>query len=344
MAMKFTILGAGNTGKAYSAYLTSLGHHVMLYDRDPQRLDPIAEQGIQATGAVNGTFSVPVTDQIGQAVDSDVILVCTTAAGHRPLAAALCGLLRPGQMILVTNCCWGGVEFDLELGQEADRKGCVIGEMGGQLILCSSPAPHQVYLKTIKQSMALSCVHPEAVPAALHRLQPVFPQLFPASSVLDTSLNNANPVIHGPFLLFNATRLENGEDYLLFRTGVPARVAHVMEQVDQERLAVMRACGVPAHSELELLNSFWPEPQSSIYNVLHHTPAYQVTRGPKTLNHRYFTEDLPYGLVPYLTLGRRMGVDTPVLASLIRLLSVYMQEHYEAQGPDLMQLQLSRYL
>lgn len=342
--MKFTILGAGNTGKAYSAYLTSLGHHVMLYDRDPQRLDPIAEQGIQATGAVNGTFSVPVTDQIGQAVDSDVILVCTTAAGHRPLAAALCGLLRPGQMILVTNCCWGGVEFDLELGQEADRKGCVIGEMGGQLILCSSPAPHQVYLKTIKQSMALSCVHPEAVPAALHRLQPVFPQLFPASSVLDTSLNNANPVIHGPFLLFNATRLENGEDYLLFRTGVPARVAHVMEQVDQERLAVMRACGVPAHSELELLNSFWPEPQSSIYNVLHHTPAYQVTRGPKTLNHRYFTEDLPYGLVAYLTLGRRMGVDTPVLASLIRLLSVYMQEHYEAQGPDLMQLQLSRYL
>lgn len=342
--MKFTILGAGNTGKAYSAYLTSLGHHVMLYDRDPQRLDPIAEQGIQATGAVNGTFSVPVTDQIGQAVDSDVILVCTTAAGHRPLAAALCGLLRPGQMILVTNCCWGGVEFDLELGQEADRKGCVIGEMGGQLILCSFPAPHQVYLKTIKQSMALSCVHPEAVPAALHRLQPVFPQLFPASSVLDTSLNNANPVIHGPFLLFNATRLENGEDYLLFRTGVPARVAHVMEQVDQERLAVMRACGVPAHSELELLNSFWPEPQSSIYNVLHHTPAYQVTRGPKTLNHRYFTEDLPYGLVAYLTLGRRMGVDTPVLASLIRLLSVYMQEHYEAQGPDLMQLQLSRYL
>ncbi len=31
--MKFTILGAGNTGKAYSAYLTSLGHQVILYDR-----------------------------------------------------------------------------------------------------------------------------------------------------------------------------------------------------------------------------------------------------------------------------------------------------------------------
>ncbi len=101
---------------------------------------------------------------------------------------------------------------------------------------------------------------------------------------------------------------------------------------------------MPVHSELELLNSFWPEPQGSLYNVLHKTPSYQVTRGPKTLNHRYFTEDLPYGLVPYLILGRRLGVDTPVLASLIHLLSVYMQEDYQAQGPDLMGLQLSRYL
>lgn len=177
----------------------------------------------------------------------------------------------------------------------------------------------------------------------LAQLQTVFPQFYPASSVLDTSLNNSNPVIHGPFLLFNATRLENGEDYLLFGTGVTPHVAHVMEQIDKERLAVVRACGVPAHSELELLNSFWPTPQNSLYDVLHNTPSYQVTRGPKTLSHRYFTEDLPYGLVPYLTLGRKLGVDTPVLASLIHLLGVYMQENYAEQGPDLSQIPLSRY-
>lgn len=342
--MKIAILGAGNTGKAYSAYLSDLGHSVILYDRDPQRLTPIANHGIQATGAVNGTFFVPVTNQLQQAADSDLILVCTTAAGHRPLAAALAGLLRPAQIILVTNCCWGAVEFDLELGKEADEKHCTICETGGQLILCHSPAPHQVYLKTIKQTMALSCVHPGGTAAALTRLQGIFPQLYAASSVLDTSLNNSNPVIHGPFLLFNATRLENGEDYLLFGTGVTPQVAHVMEQVDAERVAVVRACGVPAHSELELLNSFWSQPQNSLYDVLHNTPSYQVTRGPKTLSHRYFTEDLPYGLVPYLKLGRKLGVDTPVLSSLLYLLGVYMQENYAEQGPDLVNLPLSRYL
>lgn len=341
--MKIAILGAGNTGKAYSAYLSQLGHSVVLYDRDPQRLAPISAHGLQADGAVSGTFFIPVTDQLLQATNCDLILVCTTASGHRPLAAALSGRLRPGQNILITNGCWGAVEFDLELGQEADKKHCTICETGGQLILCHSPAPHQVYLKTIKQTMALSCVHPSDTAPTLAQLQTVFPQFYPASSVLDTSLNNSNPVIHGPFLLFNATRLENGEDYLLFGTGVTPHVAHVMEQIDKERLAVVRACGVPAHSELELLNSFWPTPQNSLYDVLHNTPSYQVTRGPKTLSHRYFTEDLPYGLVPYLTLGRKLGVDTPVLASLIHLLGVYMQENYAEQGPDLSQIPLSRY-
>lgn len=341
--MKIAILGAGNTGKAYSAYLSQLGHSVVLYDRDPQRLAPISAHGLQADGAVSGTFLIPVTDQLLQATDCDLILVCTTASGHRPLATALSGRLRPGQNILITNGCWGAVEFDLELGQEADKKHCTICETGGQLILCHSPAPHQVYLKTIKQTMALSCVHPSDTAPTLAQLQTVFPQFYPASSVLDTSLNNSNPVIHGPFLLFNATRLENGEDYLLFGTGVTPHVAHVMEQIDKERLAVVRACGVPAHSELELLNSFWPTPQNSLYDVLHNTPSYQVTRGPKTLSHRYFTEDLPYGLVPYLTLGRKLGVDTPVLASLIHLLGVYMQENYAEQGPDLSQIPLSRY-
>ena len=130
--MKFAILGAGNTGKAYSAFLSHGGHQVLLYDRSQERLAPIQARGISATGVVEGRFPVPVTTQLEDCGDSDVILVCTVAAGHRPLAAGLGGVLRPGQIILVTNCCWGAVEFDMELGAEAERKGCPIGETGGQ--------------------------------------------------------------------------------------------------------------------------------------------------------------------------------------------------------------------
>lgn len=195
--MKFAILGAGNTGKAYSAFCPTGGIRSFSMDRSQERLAPIQARGISATGVVEGRFPVPVTTQLEDCGDSDVILVCTVAAGHRPLAAGLRGVLRPGQIILVTNCCWGAVEFDMELGAEAERKGCPIGETGGQLILCSSPAPDAVYLKTVKKSMGLACVRPGDTAGVLERLAPVFPQLCPAANVLETSLNNSNPISHG---------------------------------------------------------------------------------------------------------------------------------------------------
>ena len=174
--MKFGILGAGNTGKAYSALLSALGQEVILYDRNPARLAPL-QDGIQASGAVEGRYQIPVTADPAQAADSDVLLVCTTADGHRPLAAGLRGLLRPGQSILVTNCCWGAVEFDQELGAEAEEKGCPIGETSGQLILCNSPAPGAVYLKTIKQHISLACVRTADTKRLLSRLAPLFNQI-----------------------------------------------------------------------------------------------------------------------------------------------------------------------
>lgn len=343
--MKFTVLGAGNTGKAYSVFLSNLQQDVLLYDRDPARLDPIQAHGIAAAGMVEGTFHIPVTCDLDQAVErAEVILVCTVAAGHRPLAAALRGLLRPGQTIVITNCCWGAAEFDLELGQEAEKKGCRIAETSGQLILCNSPAPHAVYLKTIKNRILLACTRADDTQAVLDLLSPVFPQFQAAANILETSLNNSNPISHGPLALFNITRMENGEDYLLFGTGATRRVAAFMEKIDRERVAVVRACGVHAPTELEMLNSFWPEPQTSLYNVLHNTAAYSVTKGPTTLDHRYLNEDLPYGLVPYIRLGKKFGVETPYLSALVQMFGMYMDTDYLSSGPAIESVDLNRYL
>ena len=104
--MKFAILGAGNTGKAYSAFLSHGGHQVLLYDRSQERLAPVQARGISATGVVEGRFPVPVTTQLEDCGDSDVILVCTVAAGHRPAGGgaegrAAAGADHPGDQLLL---------------------------------------------------------------------------------------------------------------------------------------------------------------------------------------------------------------------------------------------------
>lgn len=343
-SMKFLVLGAGNTGKAYSAYLLSKGHKVTLYDRNIDRLSGLRIHKLKASGAISGEFSPELTNSLHCVKDNDVILVCTVAEGHKPLARALKGALVPGQLVIVTNGCWGAVEFDQVLGREADEKNCVLAETGGQLILCGSPSPDEVYVKTIKQRMTLACVHSQHTTETLNRLKEVFPQFVPGNSVLDTSLNNSNPMIHVPLVLFNATRLENGEDYLLFRTGMTAKVAEFVEKMDKERVEVIKACGVQPKTELEMLNEFWPETQPTLLDVFRNTPAYQVTKGPKSLNHRYLSEDLPYGLIPYLILGKKFNINTPCLQALVNILGLYAGVDFFALAPDLSELDFERYL
>lgn len=84
--MKFAILGAGNTGKAYSAFLSHGGHQVLLYDRSQERLAPIQARGISAT-AWWRALPCPGDHTAGGLRGQRRDLVCTVAAGHRPLAA-----------------------------------------------------------------------------------------------------------------------------------------------------------------------------------------------------------------------------------------------------------------
>ena len=53
-----------------------------------------------------------------------------------------------------------------------------------------------------------------------------------------------------------------------------------------------------------------------IYEAIH-TPFLEVCEGPFTLNTRHLTEDIPYGLVTYASLGKLLGVPTPVCDAVI---------------------------
>lgn len=334
--MKYGIIGAGSTGKAAAAWLHQAGCPALVWDRDPRKRADLAQSGLLATGKVEGQLPVETADTLEElAARCDILLIQTLAEGHRPVAEGLAGHLRPGQILLVTNCCWGAAELAQVLGQEAAEKGCRIAETSGQLILANSPGPGQVYLKTVKKQLLLACTDPAATGAVLEALRPEWPQYAAASSILETSLSGTNPVTHGPIALFNLARMDNGEDYRLFADGLSPLTARCVEQLDTERVAVARACGVPVRTALELLNDAWPIPQPTLYDAFHSNPSYMVTKGPATTHHRFITEDLPYGLAPLVLLGRLHGVPTPALDALLDMFRLAMGTNYIALAPAL---------
>lgn len=343
--MKYGIIGAGNTGKAAAAYLLSQGERPLMWDRSQDRLLPLREKGLTATGKVEGHFSVDTTNRLEElAAQCDLLMLFTVAAGHRPVAERLAGHLRPGMILLVTNCCWGAVELDQVLGQEAEEKDVLIAETSGQLILCNSPATDAVYLKTIKESMILACTRPSQTDRALTALRPCWPQFIAGTNVLETSLASTNPVVHGPMALFNLARIENREDYKQFVDGMSRATTRYMEHIDAERVAVAAACGISIDTELELLNVTWGQQWSDLYTALHTNPSYQVTKGPVGLEHRFLTEDLPYGLAPLVQLGRKHGVATPYLCALLDVFGLAMDTDLYQNAPAIEKLDLSRYM
>lgn len=121
--MDFTILGMGKTGHAAACYLLQQGHKVKGWDRNPDKIAALQENGISIYGQIVGEFHPDACQDIEEAIrGSRYLLVFTTAIGHRPIAEALKGKLQQGQRILIFNGNWGAVEFAECLGTNWKKK------------------------------------------------------------------------------------------------------------------------------------------------------------------------------------------------------------------------------
>lgn len=54
--------------------------------------------------------------------------------------------------------------------------------------------------------------------------------------------------------------------------------------------------------------------------------------GPHDINSRYFTEDAPFGLVPWSHIGKVVGVATPVIDSVVNLYNVVHERNWWDEG------------
>jgi opine dehydrogenase len=68
---------------------------------------------------------------------------------------------------------------------------------------------------------------------------------------------------------------------------------------------------------------------------------YQATGTPKSLDHKFITEDVPTGLIPMSALGRAAGVETPGMDALVELVRKMTGKEFAAEARTLEHLGLS---
>ncbi len=266
----------------------------------------------------------------------------------RSVARLLSKLLKDGQTILLVQ---GGTGGSLVVRNELVRSGCRarvdVCEMDNYPFSLAWPQPTSMSFTIRKEWLQIGALPAARGPAVLAKLSAAFPQAVAAPNTLHTGLNNANGILHVANMVANIGRLEStGNGYRFYAEGYTPSAIKVLERVSAERLAVARALGVSVPGIHEWLCETYQlggDTLAETFGRLTHAPTgpYQWTPTPRSMEHKYITEDVPCGLVPMSALGDVVGVDTPVIDGLIALSSAMLGRDFRQEGRNLEYLGLA---
>lgn len=325
-ALNFTVIGAGNGGKAMAAHLALMGKRVSLFNRTFAHIEVIAERGgidLENPGSLSGFGELAkVTDNIKEALDgADVIMVVIPSSGHRDIAVLSAPYLQDGQIVLLhpgRTC--GAIEFVEVLRQQGCTTKPIIAEAETFIYASRTEGPSHARIFRIKESVPLAALPATQNHVVLEAIHTAYPQYIDGGNVLKTGLNNMGAVFHPALAILNSGWIEARHgDFEFYIDGVTPSVAHVLEVIDRERCTVASALGLRARTGLEWLELAYNARGDNLYQAIHNQSGYYGIKAPPTLNHRYIFEEIPMSLVPIAALGERYGVSVNGINSIIRL-------------------------
>jgi opine dehydrogenase len=350
--MRISVLGSGNGGCAVAFDCARHGHRVNLFDFEafPDHIRGVNDAGgIHAEGELEGFAPIhyaghDIEEALSQA---EMIIAVGPAYSTLPFAKACQPHLRKGQMVLICpGSCAGSLEFKISAGLTVEDSDIIVAETSTlpYAVRMIGPARINVFLK-LKDAVFVAAVPAKDTGKILDALSGVYPAFGPAKNVLQTSLQNGNPVIHPAVSLLNAALIERSQgDFRFYEEGVTPAVGRVIKAIDQERIAIGQRLGIEVFPEPETGQRQGYMKEMNYDRGYAEAPGFRGIMAQKSLNHRYLNEDVGYGLVFWLRLGEQVGVETPSIAAVIQVASTLMGRDYLAEAPRTMEtLGLSQY-
>jgi opine dehydrogenase len=338
--MKITVLGAGAGGTAVAFDCAAHGHEIRLFDfpQFPDNIKAVASQaGIHAEGDISGFSPIAyaghdIDEALGEA---ELIFIVGPAYSTEPFGKAVAGRLRPGQTVIVSpSSCGGALAFKQAARLALEDDSIQVAETSTlhYAVRLTEPGRIHVFLK-LKAGNLVAALPGRHTAEILQLIADVYPGMEPARNVLQTSLQNANPIIHPAVTLANAARIEGtGGDFLFYEEGVSNSVGRMIEALDRERIAIGDRIGITVLPDPEMGMRQGYMLANNYGSGYREAPGFLGIGAQPQLDHRYLNEDVGYGLVFMSRLARQVGVETPTMDSIIQITSVLMDRDYAAEA------------
>jgi len=338
------ILGGGHGAHAMAVDLASRGFTINLYEM-PQfahRLKTLfATKTIEVSGAIQGRFELnKVTSDIEDAIDGvKYVLLVTPAFAHEDYAKLLKGKLGNDQVVVV----YPGAFASLLLRAVFSDDACpVIAEVNNLPYDARVTEPGRVSIYGYNR-VNIAFMPSKSGPGLIDELREFHNYEKVYADVLEASLSIVNPSVHSGPCLLSITAIENWpkRPFFLYEHGVTPASCKVNRHIDNERKEIGRKLGYglrPIEDFSGLGEDYtWQELYMSIHGNISLTPI----SGPHDIMNRYFTEDAPYGLVPWSCIGKAVGVETPIIDSIVNIYNVVHERNWWEEGRTTEDLGLS---
>ncbi len=335
--MRIAIIGSGSIALGSAALLSSLGHSPVIASRSL----PAGTISIDSSGAVAGRFAAEVAPTLDVAVGGvGAVLLAVPGWAHRASMEALAPLLTDGQAVLVSSHASLGA---LYLHRLLAARGCraLVAGWGTTVVTGRRTGPTACRVANVRAAVDAAAVPASRTGEALAVCRALFGDRFvPRANLLAIQLSNLNPQNHLAMLLCNLTRAERGEDWGNYWAITPA-VGRLMEALDVERLALAARFGVEVRTVRDHFHLSFQLPLAPVWEQAAALDARGgAPLGPKSLDTRYISEDVPFGIAATEWLGRRAGVPVPLHAGGTEMFCALMGQDLRAQNDLLPALSL----
>lgn len=346
MLRKIAILGGGNGAQAMAADLTLKGFEVNLCEApefkerfrktlERQEICLVDARGKERTAKLN-----MVTTDFERAIsETDYIMMVIPATGHEHFFASIMPYLKDGQTIVTWPGNYSALLFANMLREEGIKRDITLAEGHTLPWGCRLDNQGRIRIFVDAWRLLLATFPAKNTARVVADLKSIYP-VVRGENVLATSLNNLNPVVHPVGAILNAGWIDTlGKDFYLYKQGTTLSVAKAIKAVYEEVARTGAAIGIKLLEYPE--ESF--RSRSTIMSVYFKAPRDMEATvadiaGPSSMESRYITEDIPYGLVPTAQLAGKFNVDIPIIDATINLASVINQTDYYQEGRSLSEL------
>lgn len=337
--MKVAILGAGAVAYGNAALMCKNGHDVTLWSPSGKRMVTLAAGApLVASGAVTGSFHPQVASNCaGALVDAEAVVIAVPGYGHRSIIEAAAPHLRDEQVVVFSSHLSLAALYLAKLLCERGV-GTPIATLATTVTTGQQTAPGAVKVGAIRALLDVAVLPKQETARGIEVCRTLFGDRFQQQSgLLAISLSNLNPQNHLAIALCNLTRMELGEKWEQNPNITPA-VARFIEALDLERLSIAHAFGLKVRTVQEHFHLSNDVPLSTLNDMVRQRAQRPGSFGPTTLDSRYVTEDMPFGLAPTIRLADIAGVAVPLHESGLRIMSALYGRDFATENDILPRL------